>query len=31
MIDTIDLELRERFAPLIDRVDDSDWLEVRPP
>jgi len=31
MIDAIDLELRERFAPLIDRVDDSAWLEVRPP
>lgn len=31
MIDAIDTELRERFSPLADQTDDSDWLEVRRP
>ena len=31
MIDAIDVELRERFAALVDDADDSDWFEVRPP
>lgn len=31
MIDTIDNELRRRFTPLADPVDDSDWREVCPP
>jgi hypothetical protein len=31
VIDMIDIELRERFAPLIDRTDDSDWAEIRHP
>jgi len=30
MIDVVDRELRERFDPLVDRVDDSDWADVRP-
>jgi hypothetical protein len=31
VIDAIDVELRERFAALVDDADDSDWFEVRPP
>jgi hypothetical protein len=31
MIDVIDTDLRERFAALMDPVDDSDWSEVRLP
>jgi len=31
VIEAIDSELRERFAPFVDRTDDSDWLEVRRP
>src|SRR4051812_41853563 len=29
MIDVIDVELRQRFAALVDPVDDSDWSELR--
>ena len=31
MIDVIDVELRQRFAALVDPVDDSDWSDLRLP
>jgi hypothetical protein len=31
MIDVIDIELRQRFAALVDPADDSDWSELRVP
>lgn len=31
MIDAVDTDLRRRFAPLVDPVDDSDWHDVCPP
>jgi hypothetical protein len=30
MIDVVDRDLRARFEPLVDRLDDSDWAELQP-